>query len=265
MLITCYGLTDPGCARVENEDSCVANPEMGYFAVVDGMGGHRNGEIAAELTLSTIQHYLESSKGRPDVTWPFGYNMAISLNANRLATAIRLANRQVWKRSDERPDFAGMGSTVAALLLDGGEAAVANIGDSRAYLFRAGKLTQLTTDDTWLNAVLAQDALDAASLKRHPMRNVLTQAVGSQNDVDVHTTDLQLEPADFLLLSTDGLHGVISDDAICASLAGGGSTEALARRLVESARSAGGPDNVSCVVVGLQAQATSGHAATISE
>jgi protein phosphatase len=249
MFITYYGLTDAGCVRTENEDSYEADPKMGYFSVVDGMGGQRNGEVAAQLALSTIRYYLESSQGRPDVTWPFGYNMAISLDANRLATAIRLANRQVWRRADERPDFAGMGSTIAAVLLGGGEAAVANIGDSRVYLFRAGNLSKLTHDDTWLNAVMGADVLDAASLARHPMRNVLTQAIGSQNDIDIHTTELPLEPDDFLLLSTDGLHGVIGDDAICAAFAGGGTPEDIAKRLFESARSAGAPDNISCVVV----------------
>lgn len=253
MLITCFGLTDPGCARTENEDNFVVHPAMGYFAVVDGMGGHRNGGVAAELTLATVQHYLECSQGRPDVTWPFGYRMAISLNANRLATAIRLANRQVWRHAGERPEFGGMGSTIAAMVVGGDEAAVANIGDSRAYLFRAGVLTQLTTDDTWLNAVMGPDALDAASLERHPMRNVLTQAVGSQNDVEVHTTDLRLESSDFLLLCTDGLHTVVGDEAICVAFERGGTPEALSRRLIETARGAGGPDNITCVVVGVGA------------
>jgi protein phosphatase len=253
MLITCYGLTDPGCVRTANEDGCAADPELGYFAVVDGMGGHRHGEVAAALTLSTIQFYLQSSDGRPDVTWPFGYNMSMSLNANRLATATRLANRQVWKRADERPDFAGMGSTLAAVLVGDGEAAVANIGDSRVYLFRGGKLNLLTTDDTWVNAVIGRDALDAAALKRHPMRHVLTQAVGSQNDVDVHTADVCLKAGDFLLLSTDGLHAVIDDDAICAAFTRGGTPESLARNLVQNALSAGGPDNITCVVVALDA------------
>src|SRR5262245_21161656 len=251
MLITSYGLTDPGCARPDNEDNCAARPEIGYFAVVDGMGGHRNGEVAADLTLSTIQYYLDSSQGRPDVTWPFGYNMGISLNANRIATAIRLASRQVWKRADERPDFAGMGSTVAAVLLSGCEAAVANIGDSRVYLFRGGILTQLTTDDTWLNTVIASGALDTTTLQRHPMRNVLTQADGSQTDVDVHTSERPLEAADLPLLCTDGLHAVVDDGAMCAVFEGGGTAETVAKRLVESARTAGGPDNIACVVVGV--------------
>jgi protein phosphatase len=250
MVITSYGVTDPGCIRNENEDCFVTCPGMGYFAVVDGMGGLRNGAMAAELTLSTIQCYLESSSGRPDVTWPFGYNTRISLNSNRLATAMRLANRQVWKRADERPDFGGMGSTVAAVLIEGNEVAVANIGDSRVYLFRAGKLTQLTTDDTWLAAVLTPGALDAAARNRHPMRNVLTQAIGSQNDVDTHTSEILLERADFLLLTTDGLHSVVDDDAIGAPFAQGGTPETLAKRLVGDARAAGGPDNISCVVIG---------------
>lgn len=250
MLITSYGLTDPGCVRTENEDRIVVCPGMGYFAVVDGMGGLRNGELAAELTLSTIDHYLECSSGRPDVTWPFGYNMTVSLNANRLATAIRLANRQVWKRADERPDLGGMGSTVAAMLVEGDEAAIASVGDSRVYLFRAGNLRQLTSDDTWLNAVLSQGTLDAASRERHPMRNVLTQAIGSQNDVDPHTADLDLQSGDYLLLTTDGLHAVAGDESLRRALASGGAPELIVNRLIDGARAAGGPDNISCVVVG---------------
>jgi protein phosphatase len=226
---------------------------MGYFAVVDGMGGHRHGKLAAELTLSTIQYYLQSSQGRPDVTWPFGYNMVLSLNSNRLATAIRLANRQVWRRAEQQPEYAGMGSTVAAVLVAGGEAAVANIGDSRVYLFRDGELKQLTADDTWLNAVIASGTLQPESLARHPMRNFLTQSVGSQTDVDVHTTDLPFESGDVLILSTDGLHAVIGDDAIRAMLTAGGTSEYLAKSFIQSARAAGGPDNIACVVVKAEA------------
>jgi protein phosphatase len=178
--------------------------------------------------------------------------MCISVNANRLQTAVRLANRQVWKRADERPDFGGMGSTVAAVLVEGTGVAVANIGDSRVYLFRAGKLDQLTIDDTWMNAVLAGSALNAASLERHPMRNVLTQSVGSQNDVTVHTRDVTLEPGDRLLLTTDGLHTVTGDRAICAALERKETPERLAQRLLDEARSAGGPDNITCIAVAVQ-------------
>jgi serine/threonine protein phosphatase PrpC len=134
--------------------------------------------------------------------------------------------------------------------VNGEEAAIANIGDSRVYLYRSGKLIQLTVDDTWLNAVMARDALDTAALDRHPMRNVLTQVVGSQKDVEVHTADLSPGPDDFLLICSDGLHCVLKDHAICAVLAQGGTAEELAKRLVANARSAGGPDNITCIVLG---------------
>jgi protein phosphatase len=251
MLVTCCALTDPGCVRVENQDRVAICHEMGFFAIADGMGGPRNGAIAAELTLSTMRYYLECSSGRPDVTWPFGYNFSISLNANRLETAIRLANRHVWKRADERPDFGGMGSTIAAVLIDGGHAAVANVGDTRVYLYRSAVLGQLSTDDTWRNTVLADGLLDTEARERHPMRNVLTQAVGAQNELVVHTLDLEIEGGDCLLLTSDGLHSVTGNDAIGKALERGGAAEDVAARLVELARVGGAPDNVSCIVVSL--------------
>jgi protein phosphatase len=107
----------------------------------------------------------------------------------------------------------------------------------------------LTTDDTWLSAVIAAGTLDPASLARHPMRNVLTQAVGSHNDINIHTKDLPLEAGDVLLLSTDGLHAVIGENAICAALEGIRTPESLVKHLVESSRIAGGPDNITCVAV----------------
>lgn len=249
MLLTCCGLTDPGCLRDDNQDRVAVCSEMGYFAIADGMGGPRNGGIAAELTLSTMRHYLDCSSGRPDVTWPFGYNMSISLNANRLETAIRLANRHVWKRADERPDFGGMGATIAAVLIDDDQVTVANVGDTRVYLYRAASLRQLSTDDTWLNTVLADGPLDAKARERHPMKNVLTQAVGAQNELAVHTSDLDMEPGDCLLLTSDGLHAITGDAAIRDVLEKEGGADDIARRLIGRARAAGGPDNISCVVV----------------
>jgi protein phosphatase len=187
------------------------------------------------------------------VTWPFGYNFELSLDANRLATGIRLANRQVWKRAEDGPEFAGMGTTVAAALIDGTHAAVANVGDSRVYLYRAGWLRQLTTDDTWLSAVVQRGMLDTTAIANHPMRNVLTQAAGSQYDVDVHTTDVKLEAGDMLLLSTDGLHTVVPDDdmraTLSSGLAAGRPVEDLAGMLIQAGRSAGAPDNLSCVLI----------------
>jgi protein phosphatase len=246
------GVIDPGCQRIDNEDRILMNPDLGLFAVADGMGGHRHGETAAELAVSTLKCYLQTTRSRHDVTWPFGYNFMLSLEANRLVTGILLANRHIWKRSEEAPECAGMGSTIAAILIDGDRAAVANVGDSRGYLFRAGKLEQLTVDDTWLNAVMHRDVLDQSALLSHPMRNVLTQAAGSQHDLDVHTVDVEFEAGDLVLLCSDGVYGVVCDEAIAGILRSPESAEQQATRLKDAARAGGGPDNISCIVIHYQ-------------
>ena len=212
------GATDVGRVRSNNEDSLLLDPEIGLFVVADGMGGHRHGQMAAELACVTLCHYLRSSRSPTDVTWPFGYNWKLSLDENRLITGILFANHHVWRRSEEDPAYAGMGSTVVAALVQGDRAAVANVGDSRAYLFRSGQLSQLTTDDTWLNTVLKQVAIDQKALSKHPMRNVLTQAAGTQRDLDVHTCELGLQDGDVLLLCSDGLHGIVPEPHIISVL-----------------------------------------------
>lgn len=249
MKLTYSGLTDTGCVRQDNEDRILLAPELGLFAVADGMGGHRHGELAAEVALATLKNYIGSSRRPTDVTWPFGYNFSFSLNGNRLATAIRLANRQVWHQSEQAPDYTGMGSTIAAVLVEDDGATVANVGDSRVYACRSGAWSQLTLDDTWLYSVMQQEAAAKAELLNHPMRNVLTQALGSPQDVEVHIAELAAAPGDLLLLSSDGLHQVVAGEALRSLVALGLPLEETARRLVEAARTEGAPDNVSCVLL----------------
>jgi protein phosphatase len=244
-----YGISDSGCVRPDNEDRILMDNDLGVFVVADGMGGHRHGEIAAELAIATLRYYLDSSRNLRELTWPFGYNFSLSLEANRLVTGILLANRQVWKQSGEAPQYAGMGSTIAALLVNGARATMANVGDSRGYLFRDGSLSQLTVDDTWLNAVLRRDEMSEKDLRDHPMRGVLTQAAGSQNDIEVHTVDLELRRSDMLLLCSDGLDGVVAQEGIASVLQLNESLPQKVTRLLASARAGGAPDNVSCILV----------------
>ena len=140
-------MTDAGCVRTKNEDRIFLNEDLGIFIISDGMGGHTHGEIAAELATSTMQHYLESSQDRLDITWPFGYNFELSVDANRLATAIQLANRQVWKQAEKAPEYSGMGTTIAAAIVNGSKLTVGNVGDSRVYIWHGGSLLQVTIDD----------------------------------------------------------------------------------------------------------------------
>lgn len=247
-MIVSYGLSDVGCVRTSNQDRFLIDDHFCLYILADGMGGHRHGELAADLAISTIKYYIESSHDRTDVSWPFGYEFALSVDSNRLATAIQLANRQVWKRAEEKPECVGMGTTIAAVLSDGAQAAIANIGDSRVYRFRAGELEQKSTDDTWINTLL-QRGESAPQFQNHPMRNVLTQAAGSNSDIVVHSLDVELQRGDLLLLCSDGLHGVVPENEIRDYLATGGPLPELGTRLIEAARTRGAPDNVTCILL----------------
>jgi serine/threonine protein phosphatase PrpC len=243
------GATDQGCVRTANQDRILVETALDLYVVADGMGGHRHGELAAELAIETMRYYMACSKDLSDATWPFGYNFELSTGANRLVTSIQLANRQVWNRAQDSPECAGMGTTIAAILVCGNVATVANAGDSRVYLLRAGGLHQLSTDDTWVHNMLRRGLTDESSLRNHPMRNVLTQAAGSQEQLDVHTVEPSLQPGDELLICSDGLHGVITESEILPILALPEPEQNRVDWLIRAARAGGGPDNVSCILV----------------
>jgi protein phosphatase len=142
-----------------------------------------------------------------------------------------------------------MGTTVAALLMDGDRAAAGNLGDSRIYLFRSSQLTQISTDDTIIAGMLEKGMLSPADAATHPLRNVLTQSAGTQESVDVHLWEGCLLPGDTLLLCSDGLHGVVEEPAIRSILGGGDSAERSVDRLISASIAAGAPDNVSAVLL----------------
>jgi len=248
-MIEAHAVTDRGCVRAENQDRILADESLGLFVVADGMGGHRHGERAAELAVATIAFYVESSQGGLDVSWPFGYNFEISIDANRLGTAIQLANRQVWHHAQQSPECAGMGTTVAAVLARGDQAVIGNVGDSRVYLYRSGELKQISYDDTFVNSLAQQDGPPPKMAPNHPMRNILTQAAGVKDILEVHLVDMKLEAADVYLICSDGLHGVIGDDAIRSILADNDHLKLKPSRLAEAALVKGAPDNVSAVLL----------------
>lgn len=247
-MIRSHGVSDIGCVREVNEDRILVDSALDLYIVADGMGGHSHGEMAAELGIAAMQHYIESSRDRLDVTWPFGYNFEISIDANRMTTAVQLANRQVWRQAEQAPEYGGMGTTIAAVLVTGNKITVGNVGDSRVYLCRHGNMLQLTSDDTWLRAISGRATAQVETAK-NPMRNFLTQAAGSKDLVDVHTTEEDLTEGDRVLICSDGLHGLVSEAEMAATIASGQPLPDLAGRLVQLARAAGGPDNVSVVLL----------------
>jgi serine/threonine protein phosphatase PrpC len=247
-MIDSHGLTDIGCVRQNNEDRILIDESLGLFIVADGMGGHTHGEMAAALGISSMQHYIGSSRDHLDVTWPFGYNFDLSIDANLMITAIQLANRQVWRQAEQAPEYAGMGTTIAAVLVTGDKVTVGSVGDSRVYLWRSGSLRQLTVDDTWVKAISGRST-SQVDVANHPLRNFLTQAAGSKDLIDVHVSELDLKEGDVILMSSDGLHGMVPDAAIASAIEAGESLPATAANLVQLAKAGGGMDNVSVILL----------------
>jgi PPM family protein phosphatase len=250
-MITAHGITHPGQVRPANEDALHWSIAEGVFVVADGMGGHQAGEVASQLAIETVRTFLETSRADSDLTWPYGFNPEVSYNANRLLTAVRLANRRIFHAGEEQPQHAGMGTTIVAGIIEQGHLAFCSVGDSRLYLFGAdGSLAQLSHDDSWVATVLAHEpGMDEAALAQHPMRHVLTNVVGARDETEVEVGERTLADGDLLLLCSDGLHGTIGDAGLRAAVAAGGDVVAIAERLVNAALEKHASDNVTALVV----------------
>lgn len=255
-MLAAHGETHPGLVRKINEDSIYYNLDLGVFIVADGMGGHNAGEVASQLAVETVQGFVERTCDSDDCTWPYGIDPTLSLNANRLSTAIKLANRRIFKASEARDAYTGMGTTTVAALIEHNVACYASVGDSRLYSFRRGRLEQLTRDHSWAAEVLAHDpTLTPEAIARNPMRHVLTHVVGAHEQAPVEVTTRTLEDGELLLLCSDGLHGAVSDAEIERTLASSDDPVTIVRSLIQQALDRGGRDNITALVVGYREKA----------
>jgi len=253
-VIRAFGVSDAGSVRKTNEDKFVSSADIGLFAVADGMGGHKAGEVAAQLAIDAVTGFISRSANDYDVTWPYGLDHALSFDGNRLRTAIFLANRKVFRAAESSDDYGGMGTTIVGLLLTGDHAAIGSVGDSRVYLLTGGTFEQVTTDDSWAATLLAQDPnMKPEDVAHHPMRNVLTNVLGGRPAVEVHLHERELKGGEVLLLCSDGIHGVLSADDLRAVLQNTPDPEAAADIIVRKAIDAGSRDNVTALVVSYEA------------
>lgn len=236
-MLAAFGISDTGCVRSNNEDCFLLAPSLGLYIVADGMGGARAGEHASRLAAETVQEYLTKT----GLTSP-----------EALGRAFEEANRAVLRAAGESKKLEGMGTTLVAALESGQDVILASVGDSRAYVFDGVTLTAITEDQTWVQEVGRRLGIDEGSLRKHPMRHVLTMAIGVTEDLRIHSYIIQMQPGDQVLLSSDGLHGVVDAAGIAEALSMSGELEGKCRRLVELAREQGGPDNITAVL--LQAQ-----------
>jgi PPM family protein phosphatase len=239
--VQAHGRSDVGRVRPGNEDALLIGSTV--FAVADGMGGHRAGEVASAAALEP----LGLLDGRP-----FG-DPARAVAA--LTEAVTAANADVVLRSRTDPDLEGMGTTLTAVLIEGSDAHLVHVGDSRAYLARNGRLTQLTADHTLVQALIDEGRLRPDQVATHPHRSVITRAVGVAAQVEVDGLHLQLEDGDVLLLCSDGLTGVVDDTTIARLLAEHGPHDVV-DALIEAANAAGGPDNITVVTIAHRVGAT---------
>ncbi len=220
--------TDIGRVRKANEDSFLA--ESPLFAVADGMGGHRGGEVASHLALDTVEAMYLRGEGT-------------------LADQVREANRVVFARSSEDLKVAGMGTTLTAALVDGDGLHLAHVGDSRAYLLRAGSLRQLTDDHTLVNRMVKAGEITREEAAVHPHRNVVTRALGTEAEIPVDEQSVALLEGDRVLLCSDGLTGMVTEDQIQAIMESTDDAQEAADRLIRAANRAGGIDNITAVVL----------------
>jgi protein phosphatase len=250
MNIAWKALSDVGRKRKGNEDAHHVNPEQKLFVVADGMGGHAAGEIASRVAVDAINEFVCLTGGDEEITWPFGLDENISYDGNRLKTAIRHANRKVLEATKEKTEYEGMATTVAAVLVDGDVANIGHVGDSRIYLLTSDEFTQLTSDHSWVNEQIQSGVISAEQARGHPLRNVVTRALGGRTDLAVDMQTRKMNGGDLLLLCSDGLTTMVSDEDIERVLReAGGDVEKGVTDLVGAANERGGEDNITVVLV----------------
>jgi protein phosphatase len=247
--------SDPGLRRSSNEDSYCTRPDLGLYVVADGMGGHVAGEVASRVAVEAIEVFIQETAGADkNRTWPFPFEPALSLEANRLKAAFRLANRRIASAIADSHDLRGMATTASALLVGADSACVAHVGDSRVYVLGAGQLQQITNDHSWVEEQVRAGTMTATAARQHPWRNVVTRALSGGEDPEVDVTEIRPAPGERYLLCSDGLFSVVPDEQIAALLATPGvALEDLCQRLIEAANNAGGPDNITALVLEVNA------------
>ena len=253
--ITTAGLSDVGRKRKSNEDSFAISGDGTLLVVADGMGGHAAGEVASRLAVESIERHISGSDPRKEPTIPasfrspVGGEVGLPAPARRVLNAIRLANQEIVRSVRKDSSMRGMGTTVVIAHILGSHAYIGSVGDSRAYLVRDGALRQLTSDHTLVNEQVRAGALSSQEARRHPARNILTRAVGSQEDVEPDLIEEDLHSGDLLLLCSDGLTTMVEDGEILKTvLAHGDDPAAGCRALVDLANDHGGDDNVTVIL-----------------
>ena len=248
MNLNAVGLTHVGRQRQHNEDSFLVAEDAMLYLVADGMGGHAAGEIASRIAVDSISEFILHTK-EDDGTWPHAYYDHYRRATNRLMAAVRLANTRVLEAMRKDARLRGMGTTVVACLGDDDFLAVAHVGDSRAYLIRDGQLSRLTNDHSWVFEQVQAGMLTEAEAEKHPLRNVITRALGGALSVNPDAAEVDTKAGDVVLLCSDGLTGMVPEDEILRLVTQNDDLDHACQQLIDMANERGGLDNVTAILV----------------
>jgi serine/threonine protein phosphatase PrpC len=237
MLLRTAACTHVGMHRAENQDRHALVSDLGLFLVADGMGGHQAGQVASQVACEAAIRAIDALQGG-----------SVS-PAERLRHAVHSANREIFNASQEKTELSGMGTTFVGILFDGERLALAHVGDSRAYLFRQGRLRALTEDHSIVGELLRRQEISEADAREHPHRHVLTRALGVRTSTEPDLAEMTPQASDVFVLCSDGLTGHVSDEEIGLQLDREADLEIVAQGLVEAANHAGGLDNITVVLV----------------
>jgi PPM family protein phosphatase len=242
--------TDLGRARENNEDSFAVAPELNLFVLSDGMGGLAAGEAASRLTTETVVGHCRAAASNPSLPLIGEYLPGLSESSNRLASAIRTANREVYATAQSHKEKRGMGATVVAVcIVDAERVSVAHVGDSRVYRLRGDEFAQITEDHSFVGDQVRRGLMTRQEAAQSNMQSVLLRALGVEPEVQVDITEKDLMEGDTFLLCSDGLTRELSNAQISATLTEIENPQHAAEQLIDLANQAGGGDNITAVVV----------------
>jgi protein phosphatase len=235
MRVSFASATDKGLRRSTNEDNLAVRDDLGLFVVADGMGGHAAGEVASQAAIEGIVAFAEATVSvSSDQTWPIPFNPNQSVNANRLDAGFRMADRRIAAEAAASTELP-------------------HVGDSRVYRLQKGQLEQLTRDHSWVEEQIRAGTLTESAARAHPWRNIVTRALSGSEELEVDIRELSLAPGDRLLLCSDGVFAVLTDDQIGEVLQQHADLDAVCHALIKGANDGGGPDNVTVVVLEVHA------------
>lgn len=238
------GMTDPGRIRTVNEDNFIILPEYGLYIVADGMGGHEAGDVASRTTIKSAEQYMAYISNPAEATFPDGLSSEM-LREPPLRGIVHFANMRIHRQAAGRV----MGTTLVAAHFSDDGLMIANVGDSRAYLWREQELTLLTEDHSFVYELFKAGEITREEMRTHPQRNVITRAIGTSDEVEPNLYKINIVSGDMLLLCSDGLTSMATDEEIARTIRLEQDIAGLGNSLVALANQAGGRDNITVVLI----------------